>query len=224
MIPGFSIFPFSRKRRGNSMRIGILGGSFDPVHFAHLLLAETCREQCRLDEILFLPAAAPPHKMHRALTAASHRLAMLHLAVAGHEAFRVSPLEIERGGISYTVQTLREVHGRQPDVEWFFLMGADSLRDLPTWREPDEICRLAIPVVVRRAGAPAPDLAVLDGIATPERLEAIRQNQVQMPVVEFSSTAIRQAVAAGRSIRYQTPRAVEKYIETSGLYRQQESG
>jgi nicotinate-nucleotide adenylyltransferase len=206
------------------MRIGILGGSFDPVHFAHLLLAETCREQCRLDEVHFLPAAAPPHKMHRTLTAASHRLAMLHLAVAGHQAFRISPLEIERGGVSFTFESLRELTRRHPDATLFFLMGADSLRDLPMWREPAEICRLAIPVVVRRAGAPEPDLAVLRDIASPERLEEIRENQDEMPVVDFSSTAIRRAVGAGRSIRYQTPRAVEKYIETNGLYRHQESG
>jgi nicotinate-nucleotide adenylyltransferase len=204
------------------MRIGILGGSFDPVHFGHLLLAETSREQCCLDEIWLLPAAQPPHKIHRVLTAASHRLAMLQLVVAGHPALRVSALEIERGGISYTVQTLRELTDRHPDAEFYFLMGADSLQDLPTWREPDEICRLAIPVVVRRAGAPDPDLSVLQAVTSPERLEAIRRSQVEMPVVQFSSTAIRQAVGAGRSIRYQTPRAVEKYIETHGLYRQQE--
>jgi nicotinate-nucleotide adenylyltransferase len=205
------------------MKIGILGGSFDPVHLGHLLVAETCREQCRLDEVWFLPAAQPPHKLHRSLTAASHRLAMLQLAVAGHPALRVSPLEVDRGGISYTVQTLRELNSRHPEAEWFFLMGADSLQDLPTWREPAAICRLAIPVVVRRAGSAEPDLAVLKHVTTPERLEAIRQNQVEMPMVEFSSTAIRQAIGAGRSIRYQTPRAVEMYIEAHGLYRQQES-
>jgi nicotinate-nucleotide adenylyltransferase len=205
------------------MKIGILGGSFDPVHLGHLLVAETCREQCCLDEVWFLPAAQPPHKLHRTLTAASHRLAMLQLAVAGHPALRVSPLEIERGGVSYTVQTLRELNSKHPEADFFFLMGADSLQDLPTWREPDEICRLAIPVVVRRAGSAEPDLAVLKNVTAAERLEAIRQNQVEMPMVEFSSTAIRQAVAAGRSIRYQTPRAVEMYIETHGLYRQEES-
>jgi nicotinate-nucleotide adenylyltransferase len=208
---------------GNLMRIGILGGSFDPVHFGHLLLAETCREQCRLDEIWFLPAASPPHKLRQTLSNAAHRLAMLQLAIGGHEALRISTLEIQRGGISYTVQTLRELSDAHPESEFFFLMGADSLRDLPTWREPDEICRLAIPVVVRRAGAAEPDLSVLRAIVSRERLEAIRECQVEMPVVEFSSTAIRRAVGAGRSIRYQTPRSVEKYIETHGLYRPQES-
>ena len=102
----------------------------------------------------------------------------------------------------------------------FFLMGADSLRDLPTWREPAQICELAIPVIVRRRGAPEPDLAVLAPLVSAERAALIRAAQVQMPVVEFSSTAIRAASAAGRSIRYQTPRAVEKYIETQGLYQE----
>jgi nicotinate-nucleotide adenylyltransferase len=201
------------------MRLGIFGGSFDPVHFAHLLLAETCREQCRLDEVWFLPAAAPPHKRQRTLSPAHHRLAMLQLATAGHDAFRASALEIQRGGVSYTVQTLEQIQQQQPAAELFFLMGADSLRDFPTWRDPERVCQLAIPVVVRRRGAPEPDLAVLRHVVPPQRLDAIRQCQVEMPVVDFSSTAIRDAVAAGRSIRYQTPRAVEKYIQTHGLYR-----
>lgn len=200
-------------------KIGILGGSFDPVHWGHLLLAETCREHCCLDEIWFLPAAAPPHKLHRQLSSAAHRVAMLQLAIAGHDALHVSTLEIDRGGVSYTVQTLRELHERYPAEEWFFLMGADSLQDLPTWYEPQEICRLAIPVVVRRVGAAEPDLDSLRAVTTPERLASIREHQVQMPLIELSSTAIRQAVGQGRSIRYQTPRAVEKYIQAQGLYR-----
>jgi nicotinate-nucleotide adenylyltransferase len=204
-------------------KIGILGGSFDPVHWGHLLLAETCREQCGLDEIWFLPASTPPHKLRQQLSSAAHRVAMLQLAIAGHAALRVSTLEIDRGGVSYTVQTLGELTQRYPQDEFYFLMGADSLQDLPTWYQPQEICRLAIPVVVRRAGAPEPDLDVLQAVTTPERLASIRAHQAQMPLIELSSTAIRQAVAAGRSIRYQTPRAVEKYIQTQRLYRTAES-
>jgi nicotinate-nucleotide adenylyltransferase len=200
------------------MRIGIFGGTFDPVHYGHLLLAETCREQCALDQVWLLPASVPPHKQERTLTPANRRTEMLELAIAGHEAFIVSSLEIERGGVSYTVDTLSTVRQGQPDAELFFLMGADSLHDLPTWRETQRICQLATPVVVRRRGAPEPDFNVLNGIVADERLVEIRRHQVEMPVVDFSSTAIRQAVAAGRSIRYQTPRAIEKYIETHGLY------
>lgn len=201
------------------MRIGIFGGTFDPVHYGHLLLAETCREQCALDQVWLLPASVPPHKQERTLTPADRRTEMLDLAIAGHEAFIVSSLETERGGVSYTVDTLSTVHERHPDAEWFLLMGADSLHDLPTWRETQRICQLATPVVVRRRGAPEPDFNLLNGLVDKERLAEIRQHQVEMPVVEFSSTAIRQAIGAGRSIRYQTPRAVEKYIEAHGLYR-----
>ena len=206
------------------MRIGIFGGTFDPVHYGHLLLAEMCREQCRLDQVWFLPALVPPHKQRRQLTPPAQRLEMLGLAVAGNEAFFVSPLEIERGGVSYTVETLSAVRTRHPDAELFFLMGADSLRDLPTWREPGRICELAVPVVVRRRGAPEPDFAVMANVVPQARLAEIRTHQVEMPVVEFSSTAIRHAVAAGRSIRYQTPRAVQKYIEAHGLYRDESGG
>lgn len=202
------------------MRLGIFGGTFDPVHYGHLLLAEQCREQCRLDRVWFVPASVPPHKVERALTPAAQRVEMLRLAIAGHQAFDVSTLEIERGGLSYTLDTLAAICDLQPEAELFFLMGADSLRDLPMWWEPARICQLATPVVVRRQGAPEPDLGVLTPLVSPARLQEIRGCQVQMPVVEFSSTAIRQAVAAGRSVRYQTPRAVEKYLETHGLYRQ----
>jgi nicotinate-nucleotide adenylyltransferase len=201
------------------MRLGIFGGSFDPVHYGHLLLAETCRERCGLDQVWLLPAASPPHKLAQQRTPGPRRLEMLQLAIAGDVRFHACALELERGGISYTVDTLAEIHRQRPEAELFLLMGADTLHDLPNWREPQRICQLAIPVVVRRRGAPEPDYNVLAGVVAAERLAEIRGYQVEMPVVEFSSTTIREAVAAGRSIRFQTPRAVEKYIETNNLYR-----
>jgi len=203
------------------MRVGIFGGTFDPVHYGHLLLAETCREQCRLDQVLFLPASIPPHKQQWHLTPAERRVEMLRLAIAGHAAFFVSELEIRRGGVTYTVDTLTALREQQPQDELFFLMGADSLRDLPTWREAARICSLAVPAVVRRRDTPEPDFGVLADMVSAARLREIQRHQVQMPLVDFSSTAIRQAVAAGRSIRYQTPRAVEMYIWTQGLYREE---
>ncbi len=199
-------------------RVGIFGGTFDPVHYGHLLLAETCREQCKLDSVWFLPAAVPPHKQDLRLTSAQQRLEMLRLAIAGHDQFQVSELEIERGGVSYTVDTLRAIRADRPEAELFLLMGGDSLADLPMWRETDEICQLAIPVVIRRRGTPEPDFRVLADILSEDRLREIREYQVQMPLIEFSSSAIRQAVAAGRSIRYQTTRAVETYIRANKLY------
>jgi nicotinate-nucleotide adenylyltransferase len=201
------------------MRLGIFGGSFDPVHYGHLLLAETCREQCRLDQVWFLPAALPPHKQTRTLAPAKARVEMLELAIAGNEQFAVSVLEIERGGVSYTVDTLRTLQEKQRGDELFLLMGADSLREMVTWREPVEICRLAIPVVVHRAGSPEPDFAVLSTLVSTQRLAEIRSHQVEMPIVDLSSTDLRQRAGEGRSLRYRTPRAVEKYIQTQGLYR-----
>lgn len=202
------------------MQIGILGGTFDPVHYGHLLLAETCREQCGLDQVWFLPAAVPPHKRERELTPAVRRVEMLELAIGGHEPFRVCRLEAERGGVNYTAETLAIIQQQQPQATLFFLMGADSLRDLPTWREPVRICELAIVVAVRRSGSPEPQFAQLEAITTPARLALMERFQVEMPIVDLSSTDLRQRAARGASLRFRTPRAVEKYIETHGLYRE----
>jgi len=201
------------------MRLGIFGGSFDPVHYGHLLLAESCREQCSLDQVWFLPAATAPHKRQAESAEAKHRIEMLRLALAGSETMRVETLEIDRGGVSYTVNTLAEIHKQNPDAELFLLMGADSLHDLPHWYKPEAICRQAIPVVVGRPGQQKPDFDVLAGLVSPQRLEEIRGCRVQSPLVDLSSSDIRQRVAEARSIRYRVSRAVEKYIETHGLYR-----
>jgi len=207
-------------------RLGIFGGSFDPVHYGHLLLAESCREQLALEQIWFLPAAVPPHKQQRELAPGGQRVEMLQLATAGHPAFSVCQYEIAQGGVNYTVDTLAHLKVEDPARELLFLMGADSLRDLPTWKEPTRLCQLATPVIVRRGGAESSsaraeslDWRVLEGLIASERLEAIRNQQVHMARIDLSSSDIRQRVASGHSIRYRTPRAVEKYIETHGLYR-----
>jgi nicotinate-nucleotide adenylyltransferase len=205
------------------MRLGVFGGSFDPVHYGHLLLAETCREQAKLDQVWFTPAAVPPHKQSREMTAAKIRVEMLQLAVGGTEYFRVSTLEIDRGGVSYTVDTLTEMKHQLVDAELFLLMGADSLNDFPTWRDPQSVCELAVPLVVRRAGSPPPDLNVLAKIVDAQRLEQIRNHQVEMPVIDLSSTDIRNRIREGRSIRFRTPRAVEKYIQTHNIYQTEAS-
>lgn len=200
------------------MRLGIFGGTFDPVHYGHLLLAECCREQCELDQIWLLPAGVPPHKQQRPLTPANQRVEMLRLAVGGHEAMAVSTLEIERGGVSYTVDTLATIGQQRADAQLFLLMGADTLYDLPTWRQPEQICQLAIPLLLRRPGVAEPDFSAITDLVNSQRLEEIRRYQVQTPLVELSGTDIRHRVSKGMSIRYRTPRAVEKYIETHGLY------
>src|SRR5262245_48962521 len=201
------------------MRLGLYGGSFDPVHYGHLLLAECCREALRLDEVWLMPAAIPPHKQTQDRAIAKHRLQMIELALAGHEQIRVSSIETDRGGVSYTVETLAQIQTLQPQATLFLLMGADSLRDLPTWREPDRICALSLPAVVRRGSAAEPDFSVLAPLVSAERLAKIRSAQVCMPLIELSSTDLRHRAATGQSLRFRTPRAVEKYIETHGLYR-----
>jgi nicotinate-nucleotide adenylyltransferase len=199
-------------------RLGIFGGSFNPVHYGHLLLAETCREQARLDEVWFVPNALSPLKQDQPPAAAKHRVEMLHLAIGGHESFRLSTTELDRGGISYTVDTLAEIAAQQPASELYFLMGGDSLVDLPKWRDPQRICELALPLVVRRHGSPEPRYDVFASLLTAERLELVRQMTVDMPIIELSASDLRRRAAAGLSLRYRTPRAVEKYIDTHRLY------
>jgi nicotinate-nucleotide adenylyltransferase len=201
------------------MRLGIFGGTFDPVHYGHLLLAECCREQCRLDAVWFLPAAVPPHKRDRDLTPAQERIEMIGLAIAGHPAFSICKYETDRGGVNYTVETLTHIHEEDPARELFFLMGEDMLLDLPNWREPRKVCELALPVVVHRAGMAPLDFNCLTNVIMPECIEEIRRHQVEMPEIGISGSEIRRRAAEGKSIRYQTPRAVEKYIETNRLYR-----
>ncbi len=201
------------------MRLGIFGGTFDPVHYGHLLLAECCREQCRLDELWFMPTAAAPHKRDRQPAAAEHRLAMLELATAGNPAFAVSRLEIDRGGVSYSVDTLARLHEEDPRRELFFPMGADMLSDLPNWREASKVCQLAIPLVVARPEAGPVDFDSLRGVADSERIELFRRHRVEMPRVDISANDLRRRVSEGRGIRYRLPPAVERYIETQGLFR-----
>ena len=148
------------------MKLGIFGGTFDPVHYGHLLLAECCREQRELDAVWFLPAAVPPHKRDRELAPAPQRIEMLKLAIAGNPAFSVCTYETDRGGVNYTVDTLTHIHEEDPSRELFFLMGEDMLLDLPHWKQPQRVCELAIPVVVHRAGMPPVDFNCLTAVTT----------------------------------------------------------
>jgi nicotinate-nucleotide adenylyltransferase len=201
------------------VRLGIYGGTFDPVHLGHLLLAECCREQCRLDAVWFLPTAVPPHKQESEQTPASQRVEMLELAVAGNSAFSVCRYEVDRGGVNYTVDTLTHFCEEDPSRELFFLMGADMLEDLPHWRNAPRVCELALPVAVHRPGNAVLDFDILRDIASPERIEEMRRHQVEMPGCGLSATDIRHRAAAGLSLRYRVPRAVEMYITSQGLYR-----
>lgn len=199
------------------MRLGIFGGTFDPVHYGHLLVAEQCREECRLDQVWFIPAGVPPHKLAQTIAPAKARAEMLDLAVAGHDCFRVDRRELDRSDPCFTVETLGQLQAEDVARELFFLLGGDSLIDFPTWREPARIVELARLVVVNRGGVPLPDLTQLRRVAgesAPSRVDF-----VTMPGVDISSSDLRRRVREGKSIRYMTPRAVECYIETHGLYK-----
>lgn len=200
------------------MRLGIFGGTFDPVHLGHLLLAECMREACALDEVWLMPTAANPHKPQGPVASDQQRVEMLQLAVADNRPLVVCTLEIDRGGTSYTIDTLTAIVAERPEAELFLLMGADSLADLPNWREPERICQLALPLVAARPGAAPVEFDRLASLVSAERLAEIRAAQFESPVIDISSTDIRDRVAALRSIRYRTPRAVEEYIRAEGLY------
>ena len=196
------------------MRLGLFGGTFDPIHLGHLILAEQCREACKLDRVWFVVAGAPPHKRNDR-TAVAHRLEMARIAIAGQASFAVSEIEATRPGPHYSVETLEAVRRDQPDDDLFFLIGADSLADLPTWREPARIAQLATIVVVNRPGLEEIDAANLPDFGPGSQ----RLLSVTIPPIGIASTDLRRRLAERRSIRYMVPRGVEAYIESEGLYR-----
>jgi nicotinate-nucleotide adenylyltransferase len=194
------------------MRLGLYGGTFDPIHLGHLVLAESCREACGLDRVWFVVAGSPPHKPAAGRTPVADRIEMVRIAIAGHSAFEVSELEARRPGPNYSVETLEAVRAGKPEDELFFLIGADSLADLPMWRQPERILELATLVVVNRPGAGPPSPA----------FEGRSIRHVEMPAIGVASNDLRRRVADGRSIRYQVPRGVEAYIVAQGLYHPQQ--
>lgn len=199
-------------------REGIFGGTFDPIHVGHLMLAEYCREQLQLDQVRFVPAAISPLKVGQEPVPAKVRLEMVKLAISGNPHFAVDDREIRRGGTSYTVDTLRELSAELPDSDLVFLMGADSLADLDKWREPAEICRLAEIAVVARGGHAPPDVSMLQTYLPDSSEDAIKCI-LRMPQVEISSSDIRSRIASGRSTRYLLHSTTTALISSGGLYR-----
>ena len=197
------------------MRIGIFGGTFDPVHLGHLIAAEQSREQAHLHEVRFVPAARPPHKSNRPLTPFGNRAEMLELAIAGHPAFRIDRLEKERPGPSYTVDTLEELLRSQAGAELTLIVGSDCLPDIATWREPARIGEIADLLVVTRPGADVRSGEISQFLPAGLRVRQI----ITKPVIDISSHDLRRRLAEGKSVRYLVPRAVESYIEAHGLYR-----
>jgi nicotinate-nucleotide adenylyltransferase len=200
------------------MKVGVFGGSFDPVHNGHLRVAEACRRAVPLDEVLFLPAATQPLKPQgpRALTA--DRMAMLELAVAGRDGLRVSDLEVARGGVSYTVDTLRQLAGAGPRDELFLIVGTDALSDLPNWRSPYEICSLATLLVVERPGTPTSERLSLGHPGEGDRFKEARLIRVPLEPLDISSSEIRGRIARGEPIDELVPAGIAEYIAERGLY------
>lgn len=196
--------------------VGILGGTFDPIHCGHLVIAEDCWYQLELDEVLFVPAGDPPHKRGRVISPAADRVAMVALAIADNPHFRLSRVEVDRPGVSYSVDTvarLREELG--PETRLFFIIGGDMLRDLPSWHEPDRLADLCEIVAVNRPGYPPLNLTRLNP-AIPRAAERIRQ--LEVPELNIAASDLRRRVAEGRPITYMTPDAVVRYIQERGLY------
>ncbi len=188
-------------------RIGLLGGTFDPPHLAHLLIAQEALERCELDQVWFMPSYIPPHKQGKiAHTDAGFRVEMVKRAIQDNNRFRLSLVEVNRGGRSYTVDTLKELTGTYPDDRFFFILGADMVNDLPTWNGIDELCRLTTFIGFRRPGYRAGHPANADII------------YIDMPQVDISSSFLRERLKAGLSCRYFLPDAVKTYIEERGLY------
>ena len=213
------------------MRIGILGGTFNPIHLAHLRVAEEVREVCALDRVLFLPAASPPHKSVAEEVSFTDRLALVEAAVADHPDFVASDLEARRHGKSFSVDTLEILQRERPGDEFFFIIGMDSFRNLPTWRDYRRLFSLTNIVVAPRPGVPVQPpqaslpVAMQDQFCYDDQSKIWRHQSgtslifLAETYLDISSTRIRQLVAAGRSIRYLVPPAVAELIRRRGLYR-----
>lgn len=199
-----------------AQQIGVLGGTFDPVHFAHLRLAVEAREQLGLDRVLFVLAPRPWRKAGRAITPVERRLAMLRLAIENNDSLALSTVEIARAGPTYTVETLAALQAEfGAGTGLHFILGADALRDLPQWREPQGILALSKLAVAKRPGRRLPSLTMLETLipGISDRIESI-----VLPQLAISSTELRHRAAAGRSLRYLVPDAVAAYIERHNLY------
>lgn len=193
-------------------RLGILGGTFDPIHCGHLILAQQSKEELKLQKVIFIPSANPPHKVNYPVSSAKDRLKMVQLAVRDNSDFLVSDIELNRKGKSYTIDTLDQLSELYADSRLFFLLGSDTIDELPAWKEPDKIFQKVKMVIALRPG--------FDRISRDNKF--VKKSQV-IPIngLNISSTQVREKVRQGRSIRYLVPPEVEKFIQTKKLYRSQ---
>jgi nicotinate-nucleotide adenylyltransferase len=196
-----------------TLRLGIMGGTFDPVHFGHLVAAEEALVQFNLDRVIFMPTGQPVRKTHSHVSSAEDRYLMTVIATASNPDFEVSRLEIDRPGATYTVDTmlqLREIHG--PKTELFFISGADAVREILTWKDADRFATLCTFIAATRPG--------FDAELEPFEIAGQKVESMEVPALAISSSDIRARVAARRPVRYLLPEAVAAYIEKNGLYRE----
>ncbi|MHB1651025.1 MAG: nicotinate-nucleotide adenylyltransferase [Desulfitobacteriaceae bacterium] len=197
-------------------RLGIMGGTFDPIHNGHLVAAETARIEFGLSQVLFIPTGNPPHKLDNKVTAAKLRYKMVEEAIQDNSSFAISRVELDREGPSYTIDTLRQLHRSFPDNELYFITGTDALREIFFWREAGEILRLTHFIAASRPGFEARDFLEQ---AIEEHPEAVgRIHLLEVPALAISSTDIRARVSRGQSIRYLLPEVVRQFIVQRGLY------
>ncbi|HMO35306.1 MAG TPA: nicotinate-nucleotide adenylyltransferase [Gemmatales bacterium] len=189
------------------MRTGVFGGTFDPIHLGHLIIAEQCCIQANLDRVLFIPAPRPPHKAHKEAANFASRVEMIKLAIVGNQKFVIDTCEQDRPGLSYTVDTLNYLRNRDRGHAWFLILGGDSIRDFESWRQPRDIARMAKILIVDRPG--------VESVPIPEYCQ---YQLIVSPLIAISSTEIRERVKRGMSLRYLIPDAVEGYIRNQGLY------
>lgn len=194
------------------IKLGVMGGTFDPIHYGHLFVAEEARGAAGLDRVLFVPSGTPPHKRYAGMASAEARYDMVRLATDANPHFDVSRIETDRDGRSYTLDTLREIHALYPESQIYFITGDDAALDILNWHEPYEIVRMATLLTVGRPGYARDKIFEL-----PQEIRAsIRM--IDSPQLDISSTDIRRRVGAGRSIRYMVPEDVRRYIDDNGLY------
>ncbi len=198
------------------MRVGILGGTFNPIHVGHLVMAETAREEFGLKKVLFIPSAIPPHKQAAGLPAPELRLAMTRRAVVGNPTFEVCDLEIRRGGKSYSYDTLRELKARFAKDAYFFIIGSDSLDQLGSWHRIDDLRKLCRFIVVERPGMPVKE--ILKNMSVANRRDWGKYVLSTTPI-GISSRHIRERVRRGLSVRYLVNESVEAFLSETGLYR-----
>lgn len=197
-------------------RIGISGGTFDPVHYGHLIAAEDIRQKFNLDKVLFIPSGMPPHKDASRIAGAVHRFNMLYSAVKDNPYFEVSRMEIEREGTTYTIDTLTQLKKLYDGAELFFIIGTDVVQDLPTWKEYEKVLGMCEFIAVLRPGYREEDFS--SRIAYLKNACMARINTVEIPLIDISSTGIRERLKNGKSVKYLVPEAVEAYIREHGLY------